>query len=312
VYAADPNALVVGDTVYVFCSTDPPTAGPSTQWNLMRDYTLITTTNLEAGVPWINHGIILSPGKQFSSEASYLRTKLMFAPGAIYKDGWFYLYFPHLQNAEGSCDVGVARSRTPTLPQSWQLVTGIIPNLNLFDPAVMQAPDGRMYLYGNSREPGQGATLKRMIGAELDRASMSKALTPMAAIYGGYITEAVFAFWRRFFDPSVQRTVVKYYFLARSQIGRDGLQYWMTDSPLPSISRTDNGMRLTNNQFDAPAHASIIEYKSRFYMFYHSGVENNGNKYRRSTCMDEIFFQPSGLIVAPVRLSCAVEMTRGG
>jgi hypothetical protein len=275
----------------------------------MREYTLLTTTSLEVGVPWINHGVILRPSTRFPS-TDYTNQKML-APGVVYNNGWFYLYFPHSQAIDGAhrIEVGVARSRSPTNPATWELVTGSISNLRLFDPAVMVAPDGRIYLYGSSHEKSDGATRRRMQAAELDRSSLSRLQGSLRTIYGGSITEAVYAFWRRFYNPRLRRTVVKYYFMARSQIGRDAMQYWMADTPLPSIPRKNRGMRLTYNQFDAPAHASVLEYKTRYYLFYHSGAENSGSKWRRSPCMDEIFFEADGRIKAPVHLTCMIRST---
>ena len=311
-YIADPNALVVNDTLYLFCSTDPPTAKKGSRYSLMREYTLLTTKTLEEDAPWLNHGTVLRPSMRFPHISAYTG-KLMFAPAAAYAGGWFYLYFPFLRDSEGSSNVGIARARNPTDPQSWELVVSIIPKLNLFDPAIMVAPDGRVYMYGNSREPGQGPLAKRMLGGELSQDMTSFVNShpkSMSIVYGGFITEGVFAFWRPLAGMNGGEPRIIYYLIARIQPnGRDCLYYWMSESPLKQVPASNSGYQLTPNQYDAAPHCSVAEFKGRYYLFYHSGLENGGNRFRRSSCMDELTFQSDGHINF-VRLSCAYQPTK--
>lgn len=303
-FAADPNALVVNDTIYVFCSTDPASASKRTRYNNMREYTLLTAQPAVGGMlSWSSHGTILRPETRFYRELVFQR-KLMFAPGAIFFRGYFYMYFPYLTSAEGSSNVGIARAINPRLVGSWELVSARIPQVNLFDPSIIISHDGIPYIYGNSREPGVPVFNSRMIMARLT-SDLTNVVSPPVVFNQNQITEAVFVFWRRFIDPN-KATRVMYYFLARVKSGRnrDAYFYWMADRPSPLFNKKQPGIRLTPNQFDAPAHISIAELRGQHYLFYHSGVENWGNRWKRSACYEPLYFNSLDGSILPVSFTC--------
>jgi len=307
-YLADPNALVVNGTIYVFCSTDPPTANLLTRYTTMREYSLLTTTSMATDTVWVNHGVILNPAQQFPNQTRLFARKLMFAPAAVYKDGWFYLYFPFLRYQDGPSQVGVARSRNPTVRSSWELVAPVMSQVPMFDPSVMIDPDGRLFIYGNSRLKSEDPLNHRILGARLNDNMKHIVGEQPHYIRDVWVTEAVFVFWRK--HPTTG--IVLYYFVARWKTawGDDSLRYWMSTDPVPWRLQRSKGFRLSPNQYDAPAHASVIEFEGKHFMFYHSGQVNSGNPWKRSTCVDELKFLDNGRIV-PISFTCAYSSARG-
>ena len=300
-YLADPNALVVNGTIYVFCSTDPPTASRSKRYSSMREYSLLTTTSMDENTVWTYHGVILSPAKQFGNLTRVYANKLMFAPTAVYRDGWFYLYFPFLWYQGAPSQIGVAKSRDPTNQTSWELVIPSLHRILMSDPCVMKDPTGQLYLYGHTRRKSEDPRDHRILAARLGNNMKSVLGGRPTAVRDAFVTEAVFVFWRK--HPTTG--VIWYYFMARRKTvtGADSLRYWRSQSPLPRILKNKLGRAVSPNQYDAPAHASVIEFKGKHYLFYHTGLANDGNPWKRSACVDELTFSNDGHI-RPVSFSC--------
>ena len=43
-------------------------------------------------------------------------------------------------------------------------------------------------------------------------------------------------------------------------------------------------------------HPGIIDYKGKTYFFYHNGLLPTGGSYRRSVCVDYMYYNPDGTI----------------
>lgn len=297
VYGADPNALVVNDVLYVFCSHDPPTASKKTKFTGMKEYVLFT---YESNA-WVNHGVILRPEVDFPHITAF-KNQLMFAPGVLFnqEDGYFYLYFPYLKKAAAQSKLGIAKSKTPHVRESWEFVG--LPGITLFDPALFKDPQtNKLYLYGNTHLPGDRGFQAKFLGGELKSnfTGLAAANNKMTRFNRNLITEAVFTFYRE----------GTYYLIARRQQGTkiDSLVYWKMTSPLQAIAANKPKSKIfTPNQFDCPAHGSAVEFRNKWYLFYHTGAENQGNRWKRTTCVDEIHFAENGDIV-PMTFSCKVQ-----
>ncbi len=104
---ADPSAQVWNDgKVWVYTSHDQNNA---TDYSTMDGYHVFSSSDM---IEWTDHGEILH-----SRDVSWGITQggFMFAPDAAYKDGVYYLYFPHM--ALGwKWVVGVATSDKPEGP----------------------------------------------------------------------------------------------------------------------------------------------------------------------------------------------------
>jgi hypothetical protein len=43
-------------------------------------------------------------------------------------------------------------------------------------------------------------------------------------------------------------------------------------------------------------HPAVLDYRGKSYFFYHNGVLPTGGSYRRSICIDEMFYNADGTI----------------
>ncbi len=265
-YLADPAAEVFNDRVYLYCSRDQPDAKG---YSSMQDYAIVESKDLKS---WVNHGVVVKP-REFSWAHGQMN-----APDAAYKDGWYYLYFPF-----NKAEIGVVKSRNPEGP--WEeAVTA--PITKIFDPTVFVDDDGQAYIYGNyfdAKLPN-----RYIVGAKL-KDNMLELDGEWQQLSDETVNEGVHIFKR---DGI-------YYFTARkgSQTG-----YFMASEPLPIEPRAEFKGYITKVQNDAPAHNSFVEFKGKWYIFYHRGDVNNGTRHRRSACFEQIHFNEDGTII-PIEYS---------
>ena len=276
-YVCDPSVEVFNGKVYVYGSHDQPDA---VDYESMKDYVILESSDLKT---WINHGVSLDP--QLDKGFEYAQSN-MNAPDAAYKDGWYYWYFP-----SDITYVGVSKSRSPIGP--WEsAVTNEF--TTIFDPTVFVDDDGQAYIYGNDHWVDIGEQGSHIMGAKL-KDNMVELDGPWVRLSKETVNEAVHVFKREGI----------YYFSAR--VG-GVTQYWMADSPLPQYA--DFKGELAPNSPESPNHTSAIEFNNQWYLFYHRGDVNHGNRYKRSTCFDKMTFREDGTIEPIVyTLDKGVEIT---
>lgn len=277
-YAADPSAEVFDGKVYVYCSHDQPDA---INYELMKDYVILESSDM---IHWVNHGVVLDP--QLAPGFEYAHSN-MNAPDAAYKDGWYYWYFPC-----NITEIGVAKSRFPIGP--WESAV-TKPITTIFDPTVFVDDDGQAYIYGNDHWVDLDNDGKSYIyGAKLKN-NMVELDGPWIRLSKEVVNEAVHVFKRNGI----------YYFSAR--VG-GVTKYWMADSPLPQYATLKG--ELAPNSPESPNHTSAIEFNGQWYLFYHRGDVNHGNRFRRSVCFDKMTFREDGTIEPIVyTLNKGVEIT---
>ncbi len=277
-FVCDPSAEVFNGKVYLYCSHDQLDA---INYESMKDYVILESSDL---INWTNHGVALDP--QLDPGFEYVHTN-MNAPDAAYKNGWYYWYFPG-----DITHVGVAKSRTPTGPWESAVSNEIA---TIFDPTVIVDDDGQAYIYGNDHWVDIGEPGSHIMGAKL-KDNMIELDGPWIRLSKENVNEAVHVFKRNGI----------YYFSAR--VG-GVTNYWMADSPLPQYA-TFQG-RLAPNSPESPNHTSAIEFNGEWYLFYHRGDVNHGNRYKRSVCFDKMTFREDGTIEPIVyTLDEGVEITK--
>lgn len=259
-YAADPAAEVFNDTVYVYCSRDMPDA---VSFSTMQDYAVLSSTDL---LNWTNHGVVLKP-RQYSWAHGQMN-----APDVAYKNGWYYFYFPY-----NKTHIGVSKSRSPIGPWEEAVSDKIT---SIFDPCVFVDDDGQAYIYGNDHKINIGDSGSHIMGAKL-KDNMLELDGPWMRLTEEEVNEAVHVFKRN----------GTYYFQAR--VGKN-TNYWMADSPLPKYAEP-KGV-LAPNAPNAPNHSSVIQFKEKWYFFYHRGDVNEGSFHKRSACYDLLTFREDGTI----------------
>ncbi|UZR97449.1 family 43 glycosylhydrolase [Chondrinema litorale] len=268
-FTADPSAHVWQDgRLYVYASHD---VSPPRGCDLMDKYHVFSTDDM---VNWKDHGEILR-----ATQVKWGRPEggFMWAPDCAYKDGTYYFYFPHPSGSDwnNTWKIGVATSKKPASDFKSK---GYIPGVGGFamiDPSVFIDDDGQAYLYY-----GGGG-----------RCQVSKLNDNMMEIDGDLVDlkgledfhEAPWIF---------KRNGIYYLTYSDNNPGANRLRYATSSSPLGPWK--NQGIYLEPTGSDT-SHGSVVEYKGKWYAFYHNmALSNQGNL--RSICVDELFFNPDGTI----------------
>lgn len=134
--AADPDANVCNDTVWVYCSQDHEGG-----YKNMDGYHVFSSTDM---MNWTDHGEILN-----SDDVSWGidRGGWMWAPGAVKANGKYYLYYPH-RDKTNEWRLGIAISERPQGP--FKDIGYPMEGIEGMDPHVFIDDDGQAYIYNNS------------------------------------------------------------------------------------------------------------------------------------------------------------------
>jgi beta-xylosidase len=283
VYTADPSGRVFDGRLYVYTSHDEADA---TYWDMV-DWRLLSTDDL---VTWKDHGSIYRV-KDFAWAKRWA-----WAPDCVGANGKYYLFLP-----VDRTKIGVAVGDSPAGPFKDAIGKALIDNAVMpdagaepIDPAVLLDDDGQAYLYFGCRQPmvaRLNSALTAVVGplqsiALLD--AQGKAV-PRAApgkdpvLPAGY-GEAPFVFKR---DG-------KYYFVYSTGWGPEcTLVYAIGEHPVGPFTYAGKVM---NHVACVTHHGSIVPFKGKWYVLYHTSELSNGNTFRRSVCIDELTFDANGRI----------------
>lgn len=277
IFTADPNAVVYGDRVYVYMSHDVDGQDDFD----MVDYRGFSSDDM---VNWQDHGVLIH------ADSLPWATNL-YAPGACTKNGKYYLYMPNSGSA-----IGVAVSDDPGGPFVDPLGSGLLtpsfPNANvpwLFDPACFVDDDGQAYLYfGGGPDGGQNARVVRLNDDMVSIKDTSATTVPTTAFF-----EASF----------MHKREGKYYFSYSSDFTSGhgaALEYLMSDNPMTGFTYQGQFLPNANINDGNNNHGSIIEFKGKWYVFYHArklqqelGVNKVNN---RSAAVQEITYAADGTL----------------
>ncbi|MFF2093133.1 family 43 glycosylhydrolase [Paenibacillus sp. NPDC058174] len=280
IFTADPSAHVWNDgRIYVYASHD---IFPSRGSDLMDKYHVFSSDNM---VDWVDEGQILS-----AADVSWGRPEggFMWAPDAAYKDGTYYLYFPHPSGTDwnNTWKIGVATSNKPASDFTVQGYINGLPGSSFIDPAVFKDDDGSYYLYGGGGGNSYGAKL----GSNM--MSLDGPLKQFTELYDFH--EASWVFKRN-----------GIYYLMYSDNNPSGNQMRYATSSNPLGPWTNRGVILDPVKNSGTSHGSIVEYKGNWYMFYHN-AEISSNGTLRSVCVDQLYFNADGTIKKVVQTTDGV------
>jgi beta-xylosidase len=275
-YSADPSARVFNDTLFVYPSHDQDTA----TWFNMKDWHVYSTTDMKT---WKDHGVALS-----LNDLAWAK-RFAWAPDCIEKNGKYYFYYPTDQ-----FHIGVAVSDRPygpfRNPIGKPLLSkdspGVICNRDFIDPAILMDDDGTAYMF---------------VGQNTVNAIK---LNPDMVSYDGkvHIIEGT----HKFFEASwVHKYNGKYYLSYSSVDGK--ILYAMSDSIFGPYQYKGVILDQVNSGTN---HHSIVDYKGKWYLFYHTSdlyFQNNPhvkrvldwkgiNPFRRSICVDYLYYNKDGTI----------------
>lgn len=305
IYTADPSAHVFEDKIYIYPSHDLDHDGPDNdngdQYR-MEDYHILSMDDIDA--PCIDHG-----------EALHMKdipwvSEQMWAPDAAFKNGTYYLFFP-ARDKDGIFRIGVATSKNPAGP--FKAEPHYIPDSFSIDPAVFVDDDGKSYIYfgglwGGQLERWQTGTF---IPDAKGPANNEPALGPMVA----ELSDDMFTFKekpqeitivdekgipltagerdKRYFEGPWMHKYNGYYYLSYSTGDTHYLVYAIGKSPNGPF--TYKG-RILEPVIGWTTHHSIIQFKDKWYLFYHDSSYSGGVNHKRCVKFTELKYNADGTI----------------
>lgn len=302
-YTADPAVHVFNNKLYIYPSHDIESGIPENDNGDhfdMRDYHVFSMENIDAEV--VDHGVALDV-----KDIQWAGRQLWDSDCAC-KNGKYYLYFP-LKDQTDIFRIGVAISNTPEGPFIPQKAP--IKGSYSIDPCVFCDDDGSYYMYfgglwggqlqryRNNKaiecghepagdEPALPARVVKLSDDMLEFAEPPKALVILDE--SGVELKAG-DYDRRFFEASwLHKCQGKYYF-SYSTGNTHKLCYAIGDNPYGPF--TYKGIILTP-VVGWTTHHCIVEFKGKWYLFYHDCVPSGGKTWLRSLKVAELQYDANG------------------
>ncbi|KAJ5097613.1 Xylosidase/arabinosidase [Penicillium angulare] len=321
-YTADPSAHVFNDKLYIYPSHDRETDikfnDNGDQYDMV-DYHVFSMDSPDG--PVTDHGTVLT-----AQDVPWV-SKQMWAPDAAEKNGKYYLYFP-ARDTKGIFRIGVAVSSTPEGP--FVPEPSYIPGSYSIDPASFVDTDGQAYLYFGgiwggqlqcwSEGTGKGSEYdvnglifdESKSGPQEPKGEGVIALSPRV----GQLSDDMLSFVappvdlrilapesgkpvmaddheRRFFEAAWMHKYNGTYYFSYSTGDTHYLVYATGSSPLGPF--TYQG-RILEPVLGWTTHHSIVEFRGKWYLFYHDCELSDGVDHLRSVKMREIVHDEEGKI----------------
>lgn len=283
-YTADPAAMVHNDTVYLYVGHDQ--AALDFNFYDLREWLVFSSTDM---VNWKEYPVPLSV-KDFKWARHHA-----WAAHVIEKGGKFYWYVTVFHDSIPGFSVGVAVADRPEGPFKDALGHALITNdmtaapfqvpageegqmrdmdWDDIDPAAFIDDDGQGYLFWGNTTCHYVKLKNNMI--ELDGSIDTIGLPKF--------TEA----------PWVHKHG-DWYYLSYAYGFPEKTAYAMSKSIEGPWEFTDILNEVAGNC--NTNHQSIIDYKGKSYFIYHNGSINpHGGSFRRSVCIDYLYYNPDGTI----------------
>lgn len=307
IYTADPSAHVFNGKIYIYPSHDIDAGTPENDNGDhfdMKDYHIFSMEDINGKVT--DHGVALDvkdipwAGRQ------------LWAPDVAFKDGTYYLYFP-VKDKQDVFRIGVATSKSPTGP----FVPEKEPIKGSFsiDPAVFTDTDGTAYMYFGGIWGGQ---LQRWsdgkYAADGSKTDSEKPNDPALSCKVVKMSKDMLQFDgpvknviindslgkqlltsdhdRRFFEGSWMHKYNNKYYFTYSTGDTHFLAYAIGDNPMGPFTYAGTFMNPVEGW---TTHHSIIEFKGKWYMFYHD-IQLSGKTHLRNIKVTELTHNPDGTL----------------
>lgn len=287
-FTADPAPIVYRDTLFLYTGHD--TASVTATNYKMPDWCVFSTTDM---VNWTDYGVCLSP-QTFS-----WATGDAYAAQCIERNGRFYWFVSTFhksdENSKGGAAIGVAVSDRPTGPFTDAIGKALIVNemttdmkhaWDDIDPTVFIDDNGQAYMYWGNGSCKWVRLKENMV--ELD--SPIHTFMPRNFIEGPWL---------------YKRNGLYYLVYAGAGTKPEMIEYCTADSP--EGPWTYQGIIQENTPNSFTTHPGIIDYKGKSYFFTHNGTLPTGGSYRRSVCVDEMFYNPDGTIQKIIQTTQGVK-----
>jgi beta-xylosidase len=309
IYTADPSAHVFNGKIYIYPSHDieSNTAQDDEGGHFdMKDYHVLSMDDIGGKIT--DHGVALDiknvpwAGRQ------------MWAPDAAFRNGTYYLYFP-VKDKQDIFRIGVATSKSPTGPFTAEKTP--IEGSYSIDPAVFTDSDGKSYMYFGGIWGGQ---LQRWATGSFDKDGSKTdlkqddkpAIAPRVALmskdmlhFDGPVKEVQILdpsgnpilgkdHDRRFFEASWMHKYNGKYYFSYSTGDTHNIAYAIGNSPMGPFTYAGVILKPVVGWTN---HHSIVEFKGKWYLFYHDSVLSGGKTHLRSIKVMELKYNPDGTIV---------------
>src|SRR5687768_1756050 len=305
IYTADPSAHVFEGKIYIYPSHDYEAGIPQDDKGshfAMKDYHVFSMDSIGGKVT--DHGVALDikdipwAGRQ------------LWAPDAAYANGKYYLYFP-VKDKQDIFRIGVATSATPAGP--FKPEPKPIEGSFSIDPTVFKDDNGSFYMYfggiwggqlqrwqtgkydSTAKEEPSGDTLALTAKvARLNKNMLQFDEKPRNVVILDKDGKPIKAsdHDKRFFEASwVHKYNGKYYF-SYSTGDTHFINYAIGDNPYGPF--TYQGVIL-NPVEGWTNHHSIMEFKGKWYLFYHD-TQLSGKTHLRNIKVTELKHRPDGTI----------------
>jgi len=304
-YIADPSAHVFDGKIYVYPSHDIESGIPENDNGDhfdMRDYHVFSMESIDGKVT--DHGVALD------IKSVPWAGRQMWAPDAAFKNGKYYLYFP-VKDKTDIFRIGVATSKKPEGP--FKAEANPIQGSYSIDPAVFKDTDGKYYMYFGGIWGGQLQRYRngKAIECGAQPTAGEPALSPQMAMMSKDMLEFSESARnieilgqdgkpfkstendKRFFEASWMHKYNGKYYFSYSTGDTHKLCYAIGHNPYGPF--TYQGVILTP-VVGWTSHHSIVEFKGKWYLFYHDSKPSGGKTWLRSVKVVELEYNADGTI----------------
>ena len=304
-YMADPAANVFNGRIYIYPSHDWESGVPENDngdhFN-MRDYHVFSMDDPENG-EIKDHGVILQV------EDIAWAGRQLWDNDVVEKDGKYYLYFS-MKDKNDVFHLGVAvadRPEGPFVPQS-----DPIRGSYSIDPSVFKDDDGSVYIYFGGLWGGQlqryrdNKALESAVLAEGDESALPSRVAKLTDDMMQFAEEPhpvvivddngqplKASDPHRFFEASWMHKYNGKYYFSYSTGDSHYLCYAMGDNPYGPF--TYKGVIL-EPVVGWTTHHSIVEFKGKWYLFFHDCVPSDGQTWLRSMKVKDLEYNADGTI----------------
>ncbi|MFS4418726.1 glycoside hydrolase family 43 protein [Maribacter sp. 2307ULW6-5] len=256
-------------------------------------------------VGWQKHEKVISPKNIKWAEDA------VWAPSAIEKDGFYYIFFsandiqtpeskwwnPAIHDSTEVGGIGVARAKHPAGPYSDHigkpLIGTVINGAQPIDQSIFKDQDGTHYIiYGGWGKCNIGTLNEDFTDMiPLEDGTLFKDITPENYVEGPVM---------------FLRNGIYYLMWSEGSWGRDNYRvaYGMAKSPLGPFDRIATILESDKEIATGAGHNSVLNIPGtdHWYMVYHRRPIPNEHRNHRVVCMDQLFFKDDGTI-DPVKMT---------
>jgi beta-xylosidase len=280
-YTADVAAMVYNGTCYIYTGHDEAAAGGTTY--VMKNWRCFSSTDM---LNWTDRGTPLA-----ISAFSWVKSDA-WAGQVIAHNGKFYWYAPMNPTDGSGFAIGVAVSSSPTGPFTDALGKPLITNSMTkqtsitwddIDPTVFIDDNGQAYLYW-------GNTVCKYVKLNSDMISITGSIT---AVSLPSFTES----------PYLTKHGSTYY-LSYAYGFPESIAYATSSSAAGPW--TYRGIIMTPTKTCGTNHQALVDFNGKSYFLYHNGALPTGGDYRRSVCMEYMYYNSDGTIQAVLQTSTGI------